>query len=94
MSDDSKTYHNITEQIFDCVKRESKKEHGTVYDPANGDSGTATTKVSFVGTIEMKFNLQNGDLTYTIVKKPGLVPESKIWDGICDTIKSCGGDCN
>lgn len=87
---DSKTYSNVTEQIFDCVKTKSATEHGTVYDPATGDSGTATTH-TVVGKVVLKFDLDtaSGDLTYTLVDKPILAPEHEIWNGIEGAINSC-----
>ncbi len=40
----SKSYPNITEALSACVKKTSSAQHGTVYDPPTGDTGTATTK--------------------------------------------------
>jgi hypothetical protein len=78
----------VTKEIFARVKSDSLKEHGTVYAPPDGNQGTATTKVTMVGTIVLSFDFQpqSGQLTYTIVSKPGIVPESKIWSGIQDAI--------
>jgi hypothetical protein len=85
----SKTWNGVTESIFDCVKAESEREHGTKYDPPNGDQGTATTSTP-VGDVVLRFDLQpSGALTYTILKKPFLVSESQIWDGIADGLNAC-----
>ena len=87
---DSKTYHGITPTIFECVKESSEKEHDTKYDPADGNSGTATTKTA-VGNVVMDFSYDpdSGDLSYTIAKKPFVAPASAIWHGIGSTIDGC-----
>lgn len=84
----SHSWEGISEQIFECVKAKSKKEHGTVYEPPNGDSGIAKTETT-VGKVVLKFNLSGEKLSYAIVEKPWIVTESEIWDGIGDTIDSC-----
>jgi hypothetical protein len=84
----SKSWSGVTESIFACVKTTSQKQHGTVYEPPNADSGTATTKTP-VGTVKLSFVLANETLTYTIQSKPIIVSESQIWNGIDETIKGC-----
>ena len=88
---DSKSWSTVTESIFDCVKATSQKAHGTVYDPADGDTGTATTVVTAVGKIVLQFTLANGTLTYTILSKPWIVTEDEIWTGIDTSVTGCGG---
>jgi hypothetical protein len=86
-----KTYQNVSSALFGCIKTKSKSEHGTVYDPPNGNQGTATTKVSFIGTIVLGFVFDPGasTLAYTIQKKPGVVLDNQIWNGIQSTIDEC-----
>jgi hypothetical protein len=86
----SKAWNGVTESIFDCVKATSAKDHGTRYDPPSADRGTASTDTP-VGAVVLGFNLSNGTLTYTIQKKPFLVSDSQIWDGIDHTINACRG---
>jgi len=86
----SKTWNGVTESIFDCVKATSNSQHGTVYNPSDGDQGTATTSTP-VGDVVLSFNLANGSLTYTIQKKPLIVSDSQIWDGISETLNTCRG---
>jgi hypothetical protein len=85
----SRTYDNITPAIWACVKETSNQEHGTTY--TGPDQGTATTQIPIVGTLVMSYDFQAsaGTLTYAIVKKPGLAPESRIWGGIESTIDGC-----
>ena len=87
---DIKVFYDVTSEIFACVKTKSKDEHGTVYDPPNGNSGTATTTTSLY-FVELGFNFdpQSGDLTYTLIKKSWLVPISEVWNGIAKTIDTC-----
>jgi hypothetical protein len=86
----SKTWNGVTPAMFACVKAGSARDHGTKYQPPDGDKGTATTDVTAVGTIVLGFELDpGGALTYTIQKKPMLVPESEIWSGIDSAIKGC-----
>lgn len=84
----SKSWNGVTNQIFSCVKQKSEKDHGTVYDPPDADSGKATTDTP-VGNVVLGFNLADSTLTYTIEHKPFIVSDSQIWDGINDTINAC-----
>ena len=86
----SKSFPGVTEAIFSCVKQASAKEHGTVYDPPSADQGTAKTK-TIAGEVDLSFDLNpaTSTLTYAILHKPGIVPESSIWDGIGSTIATC-----
>jgi hypothetical protein len=54
---DTHTYTNVDSNIFNCVKNKSKEEHGTTYDPPNGNSGTSKTHVNWIGDIVLKFDL-------------------------------------
>ncbi|MDQ3914318.1 MAG: hypothetical protein M3323_03165 [Actinomycetota bacterium] len=89
----SKTYDNATETIWQCVKSKSESEHGTRYDCSDsaGDNCTATTDTP-VGQVQLKCveDPAANTLTYTIVKKPGIVPESAIWNGAESTLRECG----
>jgi hypothetical protein len=90
---DQHVYKNVTQTIFTCVKAKSKAEHGTDYEPPNTNSGTAITKVTWIGTIKVdfKFDPSAHTLTYSNLQKPGVVPESSVWNGIESTIRECGG---
>lgn len=88
---DCRTFNGVTQAIFICVKQTSGREHGTVYDPENGNKGTATTKVPAIGTIVLSFDLvpSSESITYCIISKPWIVSASQIFDGIGETINSC-----
>jgi hypothetical protein len=87
---DPRVFNNVTPEAFGRIKNKSQQEHGTIYDPADGDRGTATTK-TWVGTVALGFAFDRAakTLTYTLVSKPTLAPESKIWSGIESTVSSC-----
>ena len=61
-----------------------------IYNPPNADQGTAKTK-TIAGEVDLSFDLNTATstLTYAILHKPGIVPESSIWDGIGSTIATC-----
>jgi hypothetical protein len=88
---DCKTFHGVNQAIFDCVKQKSYAEHGTIYDPATGNKGTATTNIAVVGKIVVSFDFDPTaeSITYCIVSKPWIVSVSQIFDGIGDTINGC-----
>lgn len=84
------TFNNVDQALFDCVKKSSASEHGTVYDPPDADKGTATTK-TIVGKVVLSFDLDTTAQTikYCIVSKPFVVSSSQIFDGIKDSIDAC-----
>lgn len=86
----SKTFKSVTPAIWSCLKASSEKEHGTKYDPPNANDGTATTD-SIVGKIVLQFNFKPDQQTigYTILKKPMLVSDNQIWNGIESGIQAC-----
>jgi hypothetical protein len=87
---DPRVFNNVTPEAFGRIKNKSRQEHGTVYDPADGERGTATTK-TWVGAVVVGFAFDRAakTLTYTLVSKPMVAPESKIWSGIESTVSSC-----
>ena len=87
---DCKTYNNVTQAIFDCMKQTSGVQHGTVYDPATGTKGTATTSTA-VGKVVLSFDLNTAanSITYCVVSKPWIVTDDEIFNGIAGSISSC-----
>ncbi len=86
----TKSFNGVTPAIWECVKTTSYKEHGTIYAPPGAASGTATTSTP-VGEVALTYdyNVSASTVNYTIVKKPFIVGEGTIWDGIQDTINGC-----
>jgi hypothetical protein len=91
----SRSFGNVTQAVWECVKAASIKDHQAVYDPSDGDQGTVSTP-TVVGTVVLTFVFDpaTASVSYTIKDKPLLVPESAMWDGIQQSfdgcIKSCG----
>lgn len=86
----TKSFNDVTASIWECVKATSLREHGTKYAPPGVPQGTATT-VTPVGDVVLNYdyNVADSTVTYTLVKKPFIVSEGTIWDGIKDTIAGC-----
>lgn len=86
----SRTFYNVSASIWECVKSTSNKEHGTVYNPPDANQGTATTSTP-IGDIVLSFNFDPGQasVAYKIEKKPFIVSDNQIWDGIEDSINGC-----
>jgi hypothetical protein len=82
----------VSPEIWEFLKDDSKRKHDTVYDPPEGDSGTATTS-TILGNLELTYNFdcEQNKVTFTIENKPVLVPASRIWDGIQEAIDKCAG---
>ena len=88
---EQKTFDNITEAIFQCLKQTSAKKLGTVYLPPDACQGIATTQ-TIVGEIVVRFDLDqpSNRLTYEIQKKPVMVSAKQIWENIEAAISACG----
>ena len=87
----TKTFSGVSAAIFDCMRARAIAQYGTVYSPAEGLEGTATT-VQMGQKVVMAFSLDAAaeTLTYSIVEKGFLVPERSIWSGIEAHIAACG----
>ncbi len=89
----SKSFDRVSPQIWECVKANSYKERGTVYQYTGPTKGTATTEVTAIGTILLNFDYDapKDTVTYNIEKKPFMVSANQIWNGIQSTIDGCHG---
>lgn len=87
---DSRTYTEVTPDIWDRVKSYGQETHGTTYEPADGPTGTATTKTP-IGDVVLTYALdaESSTIKYEITQKPFLVMSSQIWNGIESTIEKC-----
>lgn len=88
----TRNFGGVKQAVWECVKKTSYEQHGTKYVPADGNQGTATTSTP-VGEVVLNFDydLAKETITYTIVKKPFLVSDDQIWNGIQETIDGCQG---
>ena len=84
----TKIFHGIEQATWFRIKAASKQEHGTVH--ADGSRGLATTMTPLGPIIvDFTFDAETQEVSYTIVRKPFLVGENQIWDGIEKTIAEC-----
>ena len=88
----TRSFGGVTQAIWECVKTTSYQQHGTKYVPPDGNQGTATTSTP-IGDVALTFDYDptKETITYTIVKKPFLVSDDQIWNGIQETIDGCQG---
>lgn len=87
---DSRTYYGVTQQVFDCVRTTSEKEHGTVYAPPDSNQGTASSEsTTWTVVLAFDFDPTTGALAYKIQKKTWIVPASAIWEGLQETLNGC-----
>ena len=85
-----RAFGGVSATVWQCVKTTSEEENGTVYDPPDSNDGTATTD-TIAGTVVLGFdyNPEMDTVTYTIKKKPFIVSDNQIWNGISETIETC-----
>ena len=88
-----RSFAGVDDEIWDCLRSSTTQEHGTVYtfDAADPTAGTATTKISVIGDIVLRFRFDpaRATITYTIQQKPLIVRDDQIWDGIQESIDHC-----
>ncbi len=84
---DTKTFSDVSREVWNRVREISSKENGTKYEPARKDHGLATTDI-ILGRVVLDFDYDEGQRTikYTVKTKPALVTPTLIWNGIQKTI--------
>lgn len=88
----TKTFDKVTQSQWTCVQNTSAREHGTVYIPsAPSNQGKAVTKITFIGEVDTTYDYDPAQqtVTYTITKKPGIVSDDQIWNGISQSLQGC-----
>ena len=86
----TKTFSGVSAAIFDCMRERAIAQYGTVYSPADGYVGTATTvQMGQKVVMAYRLDLATEILTYSILEKGFLVPERAIWSGIEQSIALC-----
>lgn len=86
----TRSFGGVSDSTWNCLKLTSQSEHGTSYQPEGKNQGTSTTSTP-LGDIVLEFNFDSSKetVTYMVTKKPFLVSDSQIWQGIQDTIDHC-----
>lgn len=87
---ESRTFTDVSVEAWERIKAVGRDQYGTVFDPPAALEGTATTATP-VGTVVIAYAFAPASrrLSYTIERKPFLVPASLIWDGIERTVEEC-----
>ena len=87
----SKSFSNLTQEVWNCVQTTSVRDHGTKYTPPPpSNKGTSSTGTA-VGQIDLTYDFDPsaGVVHYTITHKPFVVTQNEIWNGIQKTIDGC-----
>ncbi len=87
---DTRTFHNVTRAIYECTKDIGEARHNTIYEPRDGDDGTATTSSFFWKlVVYYRFDPATGDLYHEIRERSWIIPVDRVWAGIGDQIAEC-----
>ena len=88
----SRTFADVTADVFQCIKETSANRQGTIYSSTDGTNGTATTSSSlWIVVMEYTFSPETQSLRYSMIRKSWVVPASAVWSGIEDMIAECRG---
>lgn len=87
---DSRTFDGVSAEVWEKVKAIAHDRYGTVFDPAAGECGTATTATP-VGDVIVDFERDPtaDQMTYTLRHKPFFIMSGQIWSGLAETIDRC-----
>ena len=97
---ETKTFNNVTAEIFSCSKRKVGEYNKVKYDPPDANQGNLTMTVeghifSTPSTFDLgfDFNPATGDLVYTLINiiKQGSFPVATAWDRLGEAIDFCRG---
>jgi len=86
----TRSFSGVTAEILSRMKEFGRAEYGIVYDPPEGPISTATSQTPLGEcVIEFVHDVAKGELTLTLVRKPWLLPESLLWNGLSETLERC-----
>ncbi|MGH7046874.1 MAG: class I SAM-dependent methyltransferase [Stellaceae bacterium] len=78
----------VTPAVLACLKEFGRVEHGIVYDPPDGSTFTASRQTRLGEcVIDFAHDEATDELTVTFVKKPLLLPEGLLWDGLLTAVE-------
>ena len=81
---------SVSTEIAIRLKEVGRSRYGIVFDPLEGQSGTATGQTPLGEcVIEFVHDSAREELTLTLVRKPWLLPESLLWMGFQRTLERC-----
>jgi hypothetical protein len=79
----SRAFSGVTVRVVNRIRQVAHDEHGVVFDPSDGTTGTATAHTG-IGDCVVHF-VHDGVqsvLVLTLVKKPMLLPAALLWSGL------------
>lgn len=87
---DTRTFHNVSRETYECTKDIGEARHNTIYEPRHADYGTATTSSFFWKlVVYYRFDPATGDLYHEILQRSWIIPVDRVWAGIADQISEC-----
>ena len=87
---DTRTFHNVSREVYECTKDVGEARHATIYEPRDADYGTATTSSFFWKlVVYYRFDPATGDLYHEILQRSWIIPLDSVWAGIGDQIEEC-----
>jgi hypothetical protein len=87
---DTRTFHNLSPETYACTKDIGEARHNTIYEPRDGNYGTATTSSFFwIIVIAYRYDPETGDLFHEILRRSWIIPVNAVWDGIREQIEEC-----
>jgi hypothetical protein len=90
---ESRTFLNVNTETWSRLQDLGRRQHGTVFEPADDSTGKATTRTPF-GSLVLAYARDEGAdaVTYEIVNKPLLVASPLVWAGIEQALEDCRKD--
>lgn len=87
MGKEKRCFEGVSAAVWQQMQAWGEREHGTAFEHADDTRGTATTPTP-AGPVVLgfEFDADSERITYTILQKPLLAPNSLIWGGIAAAI--------
>jgi hypothetical protein len=84
----SRAFPGVRVEVVNRIKQIAHDEHGVVFDPQDGTTGTATAGTP-MGECVVHFvhDSVQSVLVLTLVKKPMLLPAALLWSGLGDEVE-------
>ena len=86
----TRTFSGVTAAVVSRMKEFARAKYDIVFDPPDGPTSTATSQTPLGEcVIEFAHDPARAELTLTLVKKPWLLPEGLLWNGLVETLERC-----
>jgi hypothetical protein len=76
----TRTFSSVTDDLMHRIKQVARDQHGILFDPPDGVTGTATGRTP-LGECVVRFvyDSAQAELVMTLVKKPLMLPAGFLW---------------